>query len=115
MGLPPGPEVTAKPSDFRPPNVALTTLGLALASFMQVLDTTIANVSLPAISGNLGGSANQATWVITSFAVSTAIALPLTGWLTRHFGERKLFMWSTLAFVFASLLATESFRTGALR
>ena len=102
----PAPEgqATARPADFRPPNVALTTLGLALASFMQVLDTTIANVSLPTISGNLGGSANQATWVITSFAVSTAIALPLTGWLTRKFGERKLFMWSTLAFVIASFL-----------
>ena len=103
------PAAPAAPADaqagaFRPPSVPLTTLGLALASFMQVLDTTIANVSLPTISGNLGGSANQATWVITSFAVSNAIALPLTGWLTRRFGERKLFMWSTLAFVIASLL-----------
>ncbi len=89
---------------FRPPSVPLTALGLALASFMQVLDLTIANVSLPTISGNLGGSANQATWVITSFAVSNAIALPLTGWLTRHFGERKLFVWATLLFVIASLL-----------
>ncbi len=94
----------APAAGFRPANVPLTTVGLALASFMQVLDTTIANVSLPTISGNLGGSANQATWVITSFAVSNAIALPLTGWLTRHFGERKLFMWSTLAFVIASFL-----------
>ncbi|MEO5565373.1 MAG: DHA2 family efflux MFS transporter permease subunit [Luteimonas sp.] len=89
---------------FRPPNLALATLGLALASFMQVLDTTIANVSLPAISGNLGASANQATWVITSFAVSNAIALPLTGYLVRRYGERKLFMWATLAFVMASFL-----------
>ena len=89
---------------FLPASVPLTTLGLALASFMQVLDTTIANVSLPTISGNLGGSANQATWVITSFAVSNAIALPLTGWLSRKYGERKLFMWSTLAFVIASFL-----------
>ncbi|MGO4550145.1 DHA2 family efflux MFS transporter permease subunit [Lysobacter sp. 2RAF19] len=89
---------------FRPPNMALTTIGLALASFMQVLDLTIANVSLPTISGNLGGSANQATWVITSFAVSNAIALPLTGWLTRHFGERKLFVWATALFVVASFL-----------
>src|SRR5690606_668468 len=89
---------------FAPPNRALATIGLALASFMQVLDTPIAIVSLPTISGNLGGSANQATWVITSFAVSNAIALPLTGWLARRFGERKLFMWSTLAFVIASFL-----------
>jgi len=75
-----------------------------MASFMQVLDTTIANVSLPTIAGNLGASSQQATWVITSFAVSTAIALPLTGWLSRRFGERKLFVWATLAFVITSLL-----------
>ena len=101
-GLPVTPEPAARP--FAPPNLALATIGLALASFMQVLDTTIANVSLPTISGNLGASANQATWVITSFAVSNAIALPLTGFLARRFGERKLFMWATLAFVMASLL-----------
>ena len=59
---------------FRPPNLALTTVGLALASFMQVLDTTIANVSLPTIAGNLGVSTDQSTWVITAFAVSNAIA-----------------------------------------
>ncbi len=99
---------------FTPPNRALTTFGLALASFMQVLDTTIANVSLPTISGNLGGSANQATWVITSFAVSNAIALPLTGWLARRHGERKLFMWSTIAFVFASFLCGMAHSMGLL-
>ncbi|MGY4515968.1 DHA2 family efflux MFS transporter permease subunit [Lysobacter sp. HA18] len=92
------------PAGFRPPNLALATIGLALASFMQVLDTTIANVSLPTIAGNLGASSNQATWVITSFAVSNAIALPLTGYMTRRFGEVKLFTWATLAFVVASLL-----------
>src|SRR6476659_5479039 len=94
----------APKAGFAPPNLALTTIGLALASFMQVLDTTIANVSLPTISGNLGASANQATWVITSFAVSNAIALPLTGYMTRRFGERKSFIWATLAFVIASFL-----------
>ncbi|HST43819.1 MAG TPA: DHA2 family efflux MFS transporter permease subunit, partial [Luteimonas sp.] len=94
----------AAAAPFRPPNLALTTIGLALASFMQVLDITIANVSLPTIAGNLGASANQATWVITSFAVSNAIALPLTGYMTRRFGERKLFVWATSAFVLASLL-----------
>lgn len=104
FGVPPGREAVAPPQPFRPPNLALTTLGLALASFMQVLDTTIANVSLPTISGNLGASSNQATWVITSFAVSNAIALPLTGFMTRRFGEVKLFMWATMAFVIASFL-----------
>jgi DHA2 family multidrug resistance protein len=91
-------------NEFRPPNLALTTVGLSLATFMQVLDTTIANVSLPTIAGNLGVSVNQSTWVITSFAVSTAIALPLTGFLTRRVGEVKLFIWSTLLFSIASFL-----------
>jgi DHA2 family multidrug resistance protein len=101
-----GPRAAPQPAaaPFRPPNMALCTVGLALASFMQVLDTTIANVSLPTISGNLGASANQATWVITSFAVSNAIALPLTGYLTRRFGEVRLFTLATLAFVLASFL-----------
>ena len=99
---------------FRPPSVALATIGLALASFMQVLDTTIANVSLPTISGNLGASANQATWVITSFAVSNAIALPLTGFLARRYGEVRLFTWATLAFVLASLLCGVSRSMGML-
>lgn len=89
---------------FRPPNLALATIGLSLATFMQVLDITIANVSLPTIAGNLGASTSQATWVITSFAVSNAIALPLTGYLTRRFGERQLFVWATLLFSAASLL-----------
>ncbi|MEX5624257.1 MFS transporter, partial [Pseudomonas syringae] len=66
--------------------------------------TTIANVALPTISGNLGVSYEQGTWVITSFAVSNAIALPLTGWLSRRFGEVKLFIWATLWFVLASFL-----------
>ncbi|MBE1162445.1 DHA2 family efflux MFS transporter permease subunit [Dyella acidiphila] len=89
---------------FRPPNLVLATIGLSLATFMQVLDTTIANVSLPTIAGNLGVSQDQSTWVITSFAVSNAIALPLTGFLTRRFGEVKLFVWATVLFSLASLL-----------
>ena len=95
---------TESASGFSPPSLALATLGLSLATFMQVLDTTIANVSLPTISGNLGASASQSTWVITSFAVSNAIALPLTGWLSKRFGESRLFVWATLLFSVASLL-----------
>ncbi len=82
----------------------LLTIGLSLGTFMQVLDTSIANVSLPAISGDLAVSPNQGTWVITSFAVSNAIALPLTGWLTRRFGDVRLFVASTLLFTIASWL-----------
>ncbi|CDF84172.1 Multidrug resistance protein B [Pseudomonas knackmussii B13] len=91
-------------TDFRPPNLALTTLGLALAIFMQVLDSTIANVALPTIAGNLAASTNQGTWVITSFAVSQAISLPLTGFLSKRFGEVPLFIGCTLLFILASFL-----------
>ena len=101
-------------TQFRPPNLALTTVGLSLATFMQVLDTTIANVSLPTIAGNLGVSSNQSTWVITSFAVSMAISLPLTGFLTRRFGEVKLFVACTLLFALTSFLCGVSQSMGML-
>lgn len=91
-------------SSFSPPSLVMATIGLSLATFMQVLDTTIANVALPTISGNLGVSSEQGTWVITSFAVSNAIALPLTGWLARRVGEVRLFIAAALLFVLASFL-----------
>jgi DHA2 family multidrug resistance protein len=80
------------------------TLALSSATFMNVLDTSIANVSLPAIAGNLGVSPNQGTWVITSFAVAHAISVPLTGWLAQRFGAVRLFVASVLMFVLASWL-----------
>ncbi|POZ63789.1 DHA2 family efflux MFS transporter permease subunit [Chromobacterium alticapitis] len=80
------------------------TLALSMSVFMQVLDTTIANVALPTISGNLGAATSQGTWVITSFGVANAISVPLTGWLAKRFGEVKLFTASTLLFVLTSWL-----------
>jgi DHA2 family multidrug resistance protein len=80
------------------------TLVVSLATFMNVLDTSIANVSIPAIAGDLGVSPNQGTWVITSFAVSNAISVPLTGWLTQRFGQVRLFLATILLFVASSLL-----------
>ena len=80
------------------------TLSLSLATFMNVLDSSIANVSLPSISGNLGVSTSQGTWVITSFGVANAISVPLTGWLTQRFGAVRLFTMSILLFVLASWL-----------
>ncbi len=71
---------------------------------MNVLDTSIANVSMPAIAGDLGVSPTQGTWVITSFAVANAISVPLTGWLTQRFGQVRLFVASVLLFVLASWL-----------
>jgi DHA2 family multidrug resistance protein len=82
----------------------LGTLALSLATFMNVLDTSIANVSIPAIAGDMGVSPSQGTWVITSFAVANAIAVPLTGWLTQRFGQVRLFVASVLLFVLASWL-----------
>jgi DHA2 family multidrug resistance protein len=82
----------------------LGTIALSAATFMNVLDTSIANVSLPSIAGDLGVSPNQGTWVITSFAVANAIAVPLTGWLSQRFGQVKLFVGSVLMFVIASWL-----------
>ncbi len=84
--------------------LALGTLVVSLATFMNVLDTSIANVSIPAIAGDLGVSPNQGTWVITSFAVANAISVPLTGWLSQRFGNVRLFLATVLLFVVASLL-----------
>lgn len=84
--------------------LALGTVALSLATFMNVLDTSIANVSIPAIAGDLGVAPDQGTWVITSFAVANAISLPLTGWLTQRYGQVRLFTASVLLFVLASFL-----------
>jgi len=77
---------------------------ISLATFMQVLDTTIANVSLPTIAGSLGVSPNQGTWVITSFAVANGISVPLTGWLMRRYGVVRTFTASVALFTLASFL-----------
>jgi DHA2 family multidrug resistance protein len=89
---------------FTPGQLALLTVGLALGTFMEVLDTSIANVAVPTIAGNLGVSANQGTWVISSYSVAAAIAVPLTGWLARQVGECRLFIMSLIAFTLASIM-----------
>jgi DHA2 family multidrug resistance protein len=100
--------MSAAPSHAPPPltggALVLGTVALSLATFMNVLDSSIANVSLPAIAGNLGVSPTQGTWVITSFGVSNAISVPLTGWLTQRFGAVRLFITSVLLFVLASFM-----------
>ena len=78
----------------------LLTLALSLATFMQVLDSTIANVAIPTIAGDLGASFSQGTWVITSFGVANAISIPITGWLAKRFGEVRLFLVSTFSQIF---------------
>src|SRR5271170_7033861 len=83
---------------------ALGTFAVALATFMNVLDSSIANVAIPTISGNLGVSVDEGTWVITLFAAANAVAIPLTGWLTQRVGQVKLFVWAILLFVLSSWL-----------
>ncbi len=84
--------------------LVLLTIAVSLGMFMNVLDTSIANVAIPTIAGNLAVSPDEGTWVITSFTVSMAIILPLTGWLSRRFGEVRLFAFSTFLFTIASVL-----------
>jgi MFS transporter, DHA2 family, multidrug resistance protein len=101
------PAPAARPAALAPLKgtaLVLGTLSLSLATFMNVLDSSIANVSLPSISGDLGVSISQGTWVITSFGVANAISVPLTGWLTQRFGAVRLFTASVMLFVIASIL-----------
>lgn len=84
--------------------LVLLSFAVSLGIFMNVLDTSIANVAIPTIAGNMGVSADEGTWVITSFAVSMAIVLPLTGWLSKRFGEVRLFAFSTGLFTLASIM-----------
>ena len=102
--VPAPPTTVAAPPPLRGLELVAGTIALSTATFMIVLDTSIANVSIPAISGDMGVSSSQGTWVITSFAVANAIAVPLTGWLSQRFGAVRLFTMSTLLFVIASWL-----------
>jgi DHA2 family multidrug resistance protein len=92
------------PAPLHGGRLAVTAIALAAGTFMQVLDSTIANVSLPTIAGNLGVSPDQGTWIITSFAVANGIGVPLTGWLMGRYGVVRTFVFSVFAFTVASFL-----------
>jgi MFS transporter, DHA2 family, multidrug resistance protein len=85
-------------------NRGLITLSIMLATVMQALDTTIANVALPHIQGSLSAAQDQATWVLTSYIVAAAVATPLTGWLAGRFGRKGVFLISVAGFTVASAL-----------
>src|SRR6266536_9267 len=95
---------SAAPAPLKDGALLLGTIALSLATFMNVLDTSIANVSIPAMAGDLGVSPDQGTWVITSFGVANAISLPLSGWLAQRYGQVRLFVASVVLFVIASFL-----------
>ena len=85
-------------------NPWIIAVSVMFATFMEVLDTTVVNVSLPHIAGNLSATIDESTWVLTSYLVANAIVLPLTGWLASHFGRKRLLMTSVAGFTLSSLL-----------
>src|SRR2546422_6649765 len=97
----PFPRATAERSAVSPWIIAVT---VTLATFMELLDTAIANVALPHIAGGLGVSYDESTWVLTSYLVSNAVVLPLSAWLSRVFGRKRYYMLCVVLFTLSSLL-----------
>jgi DHA2 family multidrug resistance protein len=101
-------------SDHKHINPWLIAVSVMFATFMEVLDTTVVNVSLPHIAGTLSASIDEATWALTSYLVANAIILPMTGWLASMFGRKNLLMLSVIGFTAASFLCGLAPTLGAL-
>src|SRR6476469_9061258 len=91
-------------AEHRHVNPWIVAIAVMFATFLEVLDTTVVNVSLPHIAGNLSATIDESTWVLTSYLVANAIVLPLTGWLATHFVRKRLLMTSVVGFTSASFL-----------
>ncbi len=98
------PAAPSAPPPLKGGQLVLATIAVALATFMNVLDSSIANVAIPTISGNLGVSVDEGTWVVTVFAAANAVSIPLTGWLTQRIGQIMVFVGAILLFVISSWL-----------
>src|SRR5579872_4014710 len=85
-------------------NPWIVAVAVMFSTFMEVLDTTVVNVSLPHIAGSMSATVDEATWVLTSYLVANAIVLPITGWLANFFGRKRLLMLAVAGFTIASLL-----------
>src|SRR6185437_8031422 len=83
-------------------NPWLIAVAVMSSTFMEVLDTTVVNVSLPHIAGSLSATTDEATWTLTSYLVANAIILPMTGWLANNFGRKRLLISSVVGFTIAS-------------
>src|SRR6201992_2748650 len=94
------------PSQQNPAHINpwIIAIAVMLSTFMEVLDTTVVNVSLPHIAGSLSATIDEATWTLTSYLVSNAIILPLTGWLSNFFGRKRMLMLSVTGFTIASFM-----------
>jgi MFS transporter, DHA2 family, multidrug resistance protein len=92
--------------EFEAPKINpwIIAIAVMLSTFMEVLDTTVVNVSLPHIAGSMSASVDEATWTLTSYLVANAIILPMTGWLSNHFGRKRMLMTSVTGFTVASFL-----------
>src|ERR1700757_2028994 len=102
---------TVAQADFQIPSLArpavnpwIIALTVMLSTFMEVLDTSIANVALPHIAGSLSSGVDESTWVLTSFLVSNALVLPLTGWFSKLFGRKRFYMSCVFTFIVSSFL-----------
>src|SRR5438128_3400061 len=101
----PGEQTAAPPNQWTPSaNPWLIAVAVLLATFMEVLDTAVANVSLPHIAGNLSATTDEATCVLTSYLVANAIILPATNWLGQLFGRKRFLITCIVLFTVASAL-----------
>ena len=96
--------MSASAGEARAPNRAMITVSVMLATIMQAIDTTIANVALPYMQGTMSASLDQINWVLTSYIVAAAIMTPPTGWLAGRFGRKRLFLCSVVGFTISSVL-----------
>jgi DHA2 family multidrug resistance protein len=92
-----------EPAEPKPVNPWIVTVAVMLATFMELLDTTVVNVSIPHIAGNLASTVEEGTWVVTSYLVSNAIILPMSGWLARYLGRKQLLLLCVTGFTLTSL------------
>src|SRR3954454_2039153 len=90
------------PPSKRDINPWIVAIAVMCATVMEILDTTVVNVSLPHIAGSMSATVDEATWALTSYLVANAIILPITGWLANYFGRKRLLMMSVAAFTIAS-------------
>src|SRR5690242_12722117 len=100
VALPATPQIRPVPA-VNPWAIALV---VTMATFMEVLDTSIANVSLPHIAGNLSVTQDESTWILTSYLVSNAVILPVSGWLATRIGRKRYYMISVAIFTVSSFL-----------
>ena len=89
---------------WQPHNPWVIALTVTMATFMEILDTSVANVALPHIAGGLSAGQDESTWVLTSYLVSNAIVLPVSGWISSVIGRKRFYMTCVALFAFSSLL-----------